>query len=864
MIRTTGRGAARGRAPAMAAFCLTLMFVALGVEGAARAQTGPAPAAQPAASASSTPDIAPAPSQAAPKAQTPPAASSPAPRAQLPQSPALVEATRAQVSGALDRADDRLKQVQAIFARSELSESDFTRMRELAAAASRDAETALQTLRPLLDASKSWLDQLGPKPDEKTGTPESAEAAATRADLQKAYNDLDGSAKLARILIVGADQANAKIAAKRREMFARALFQRASSIASPALWSAVAADVPRAARSLVMLSKDWAAALSARAKGWEVAVVVLYMLGAFLAAPPLRRMAQHALDKRRGSGDEPDELQKNLFAAWSAVVIASMPILAVWGGLTLLEGFDLMTPRFAPILKTMGEATARISITAGLLWGMLAPNRPAWRLFDLTDSVVVRIIGMGMRIAIALSVMKILEATLDATAASLAITVVVRGITALAVAVMLARGLSAVAAMRTSADDDRYAALRAIGWAAALTIAAAALAGYVAAAAFLVEQVTWAAGVLATLYMLLNIVSHGAGKLLSADGKIARALSAMIGLKRQSLPQIAVASSGALSLVLIAGAVALIVAPWGIESQDMFDYLRGALGRVKIGDVDLSLSTIVGAVAIFLILWGLTRALQGWLSRSLLPATQLDQGLRDAIRASFGYIGVAFAALTALAHVGFGVEKLALVASALSVGIGFGLQSIVSNFVSGLIVLWERAIRVGDWIAVGGEEGYVRRINVRSTEIETFDRVLVVMPNSNLVSGVVKNWVRGDKGGRIKIRVATRREADPEAVRDLIATCAKSHDSVQRIPAPNVLFLSFDQLALHFELVCFIADVETSVRIKSELTFVIFGALREADLLPNLAPLEALPREGAPAAGLAAVKGVLGGGDPLT
>lgn len=768
--------------------------------------------------------------------------------AQTSTTPAIVEATRAKVVRSLDLAEDSLKQVAAIFARPSLNDGDFARLRELVAVASSEADKTLETLRPLMEAARSRLDQLGPKPDEKTGSPESPEAAATRAEQVKAFNDLDAAVKRARLVTLEADQANAAIAAKRRQIFTLALLERSSSIAAPSLWADVAADLPRVLSSLATLSSDWAAAVAARAKGWEVVGLLGYMLAALLAALPLRRAARRALDKRRRSGAAPDDLHKYVFAAWSAVVIASMPILAVAGGLALLDAFDLTTPRFAPILKAMGEATARVSITAGLLWGMLAPNQPTWRLFDLSDPVVDRIIGLGMRIAIALSVMKILEATLDATAASLAMTVAARGVVALAVALMLARGLSAVAGMRTASDDDRYAAMRAIGWAAALTIGAAALAGYVAAAAFLVEQLTWTAGVGATLYLLLGIVSNGASKLFSAEGRVAHALSAMIGLKPQSLPQIAVATSGALSLLLIAGAVALIVAPWGIESQDMLGYVRGALGRVKIGDVDLSLSTIVGAATLFLVLWGLTRTLQRWLARKLLPATQLDQGLRDAIRASFGYVGVALAALAGLAHLGFGVEKLALVASALSVGIGFGLQSIVSNFVSGLIVLWERAIRVGDWISVGGEEGYVRRINVRSTEIETFDRVLVVMPNSNLVSGVVKNWVRGDKGGRIKIRVATRREADPQEARELIVGCAKAHEAVERIPAPSALFLAFDQVALHFELICFIGDVEISGRVKSELTFAIFEAMRGAELLPPPAPYEGWP---GPAAGRA-------------
>lgn len=129
----------------------------------------------------------------------------------------------------------------------------------------------------------------------------------------------------------------------------------------------------------------------------------------------------------------------------------------------------------------------------------------------------------------------------------------------------------------------------------------------------------------------------------------------------------------------------------------------------------------------------------------------IDTGLRNSIKTSLGYVGFITAVALALGYLGLSFDKLAIVAGALSVGIGFGLQSIVSNFVSGLILLWERAIRVGDWIVVGDEQGFVRRINVRSTEIETFDRAMMIVPNSNLVTGVVKNWVRTDRVGRLKI-----------------------------------------------------------------------------------------------------------------
>jgi small-conductance mechanosensitive channel len=385
--------------------------------------------------------------------------------------------------------------------------------------------------------------------------------------------------------------------------------------------------------------------------------------------------------------------------------------------------------------------------------------------------------------------------------------------------------------------------LRAFGWIVAVAIFVAALTGYIAAAAFLVDQLAWISGVATTAYLALKIVTLGVERTLAPDGRVGRELSTTIGVRTPALGQASVLISGAFSLFLIAVALAMIAAPWGFQSNDLLGYLRSALFGFKVGDLTISLSTILGAGALFALVLLVTRGLQRWLEARLLPATSLDQGLRDAIRASIGYLGFAMAGAVALGHVGLGFDRIAIVAGALSVGVGLGLQSIVSNFVSGLIVLWERAIRVGDWIVVGGEQGYVRRINVRSTEIETFDRALVVMPNSNLVNGVVKNWVRGDRGGRVKIEIATSRDVDPDVVRGILIRVAKAHDSVQKIPAPNVLFVSFDDTHMNFELVCFIDDVEQANRVKSDLHFEIFRVFREEGLTaPSAGPNDAIEK----------------------
>ena len=277
-------------------------------------------------------------------------------------------------------------------------------------------------------------------------------------------------------------------------------------------------------------------------------------------------------------------------------------------------------------------------------------------------------------------------------------------------------------------------------------------------------------------------------------------------------------------------AATAVLEPWGVQSQDMFRTLRAAYFGFAFGGVTLSVSSLVTAAVVFVLALFVTRLIQNWLRSRLLPQTRLDPGVGNSISTIFGYVGVLVAVLLAGAEIGLDMQKLALVAGGLSVGIGFGLQTIANNFVSGLILLWERGIRVGDWVVVGAEQGFVRRINARSTEIETLDRATLIVPNSMLVTGVVKNWVLSDRVGRIIITINVAYESDAEAVRDLMIAAAKAEGLVLAIPAPTVLFSEFGDWALKFTLVCFVDDIETAERTKSDMNFDILRRMREADI----------------------------------
>ena len=256
---------------------------------------------------------------------------------------------------------------------------------------------------------------------------------------------------------------------------------------------------------------------------------------------------------------------------------------------------------------------------------------------------------------------------------------------------------------------------------------------------------------------------------------------------------------------------------------------RTAFFGFKVGDVDISPASIVIAIGHFRPHLGGGACAAALARGKPSAATGLDAALGNSITTSLGYVGFILAAGLALGYLGLSFDKLAIVAGALSVGIGFGLQSIINNFVSGLILLWERAVRVGDWIIVGGDQGFVRRINIRSTEIETVDRAQVIIPNSSLITGVVKNLVRNDRTGRIVIPVTVAGAADPEKVREVLFAAAKGNDRVLNIPTPQIFFTGMSGSALTFELAAFIADIETMARVRSDLHFEIFKQIKAHD-----------------------------------
>jgi potassium-dependent mechanosensitive channel len=755
-------------------------------------------------------------------------------------------------------------QIEAALQRDSLNDSRLADLRARIDPILVTIETIVQQEQPRADEIKARIEKLGPAPDAAKGGTESADVARDRAEQQKHWKELDDTLRLAQALALRANQAKEAIASRRLQNFTREILKQGDSVASPLLWINVAKGAPSDLRALRFLAAQWWEAILNNLTWYKIATLIGFAALLIFGAPRAWRWVLSGSWRKQQDGeDHPDlsKLAKALVAIRMVILSVLVPVVVLLLLQMLLQHFGLVPGRVESILDGFFTSLAMVVSVSGLALGILAPGQPTIRLLDMPNRMARELWRMIRLVAIISAVDTLVEAFQKAIVASLPSTVASKGVFAVLAAFAIMRGLRRAFSTGSGEAQPVLAGwltwVRLGSWGMALMIFMAALLGFVSLADFLVGQALWitALGLVATLLLVLIEEFLGVG--LSARGAFGRRVHLATGIATKSLDQLGVLGSGLARLILFTILGFLLLAPWGVDSSNLLGTVRAAFFGFQVGGVTISLSSIAIAIALFALGFLITRAIQNWLETRYLPHTGLDVGLRNSIRTIFGYIGTIISAMIALGQLGLSLEKLTIVAGALSVGIGFGLQSIVNNFVSGLILLWERPIRVGDYIVVGDEQGTVKRINVRATEIETFDRASLIIPNSEFISGRVKNWMHADRTARIIIPVNVAYDADPDEVKALLLEAALAHREVMSEPKPFVQFKNLGESGLDFELYCYV-DVDARGPTRSELLFDIFRRLKDARIeIPyptRRLEISGVPGGGFPMSGLAREK----------
>ncbi|MGZ8402016.1 MAG: DUF3772 domain-containing protein [Rhodoplanes sp.] len=683
------------------------------------------------------------------------------------------------------------------------------------------------TLESNLNEIVSHLKQLG-DPPESSDTPEDPNIVAERERLTNEQGEFEATLKNARYIATRSEDVSNKVNDLRRGLFTRELFARSAGLANPTFWRDVSDALPAEATRVGQLLRAWwiFARDTGGRGGWIGAIVTLagFALAAFLVMRWWRgRLTDQAPTTRFHRASQ-------AFFVMLGDAIAMPATLTVF--VLVLENYGLMPAWIRNIGVGAATAVATATFGRGVAIALFAPRRPQWRLFAWNDVEAARLATHLTWSARVLGLAIFLNLMHKTTAAPISLTVATSALLAFAItaigAHLIWRTTAGTSGGSTAGPGQR--GLRVLLIIAVVAIAISLAAGYVALAAFLAGRLVVALALVGGLIIADAFIDALFTELLAGDSERGRAVAALLGVSRRGLDLLATLFSALTRLTLVILAILAVVGPWGVFADDMFAAVAEAAFGWTVGGVTVSIHTLIGAIAILLLGILAVRGAQRWLSRSFLPRTALDPGLQHSISALFGYAGLIAVLSLVMGAFGIDLQKIALIAGALSVGIGFGLQSIVSNFVSGLILLAERPIRVGDLVNVKNEEGIVRRISVRATEIETFDRASVIIPNSEFITGVVKNWTHANTLARITLKVRVAFGSDVEKVRGLLAACALEHPSVLRTPPPGVYLIAFGDIGLDFELRCILSNVENALAAKSDLHVAVLQRFRDAGI----------------------------------
>jgi potassium-dependent mechanosensitive channel len=691
----------------------------------------------------------------------------------------------------------------------------------------RNANTAIaQRGSVAARALQAQLDSLGPPPTD--GTSEATEIANRRAELQAEIARANEPVRTAEETLKRTQLLIGELDRMIRQREQERLLTRYPTPLSPAAWILTGKEFTaltlRLWRESYELLESPSNAQRIRGVLPSVAALAIFALAFLLYFQP-------AVIRRLQTASSEDDKRARRWSVLFAVNLSRivLPAIAAFALVLIIPLLDL-TPNALATTAKIAPAIAVILIVAHWLGHTLfAPTAPDIRLLALDDGAAQRGLRLCQGLGLAISLGLVTETLKRDNPLSEATISVLSAPIIIAVAVLLWQlaslfGKSVRAAKEETAseagprqfDSGFLKLLSTLMRLSSVVAVVLTLFGYVELARYV------------TIPMVLTIAQFGLGLFLFHI--IMAIFQAFMDRDNASEHDPMLLVPFGVIFLLTVLFVPLLALTWGARPTDIAEIWRLLTNGVQVGDIHLSLNVVITLVVVFILGAVITRWLQRLLRLSVLPRTRLDPGARTALVTGIGYVGLTLSALISVSSAGLNLSSLAVIFGALSVGIGFGLQAIVSNFVSGIILLVERPIKEGDWIEVSGYSGFVRKISVRSTRLETFDRHDVIIPNSDLITGTVKNMTLTTKTGRLIVPVGVAYGSDIEKCRSILLEIARAHPVVLAKPEPAVLFIGLGESSLDFEIRCFLRDVGEIMNAKSDILFQIYLELGKAGI----------------------------------
>ncbi|TPL24188.1 mechanosensitive ion channel family protein [Mesorhizobium sp. B2-4-10] len=683
---------------------------------------------------------------------------------------------------------------------------------------SRQSLNSALAFRTRLSEINSRLEQLGPAP--AAGQPPEPDIVSTeRQALVSEKAEINAVIAQAQTLSIRISGMIDKIGNMRSALFRNLLTKR--YVLSDALSPQVFSDARDEFGNFYKAVSSWLS-FAFRFKFQAILAATFVALGLALVLLVGGRRLFGRVFEADPSNEDPSYLSRLSVAFWSTL----LPTLAVGAflGSTIFffNYYNVLRGDIGLFLNALATVIGVVFCVNRLANAALEPRLPNWRLIPVESGPARWLVRLTTAMAVVISVNTFLSVINDKMGSPLSLTIARSFVATIVVGIILIL----MAMLRPfKARDGSWrpwpAWLRYLALALGLFTIIAALLGYIGLALFVSLQVVVTGTALVTAYIGFLSAQAIGDEGAFANTSVGRWLSVNSSYEDTALDQLGLVVSVAINVMIVLVFLPLILLMWGFQPGDIQAWAYKLATGINIGSVTISVTGILSGIVVFIIGYFLTRWFQGWLDGSVMARGKVDTGVRNSIRLAVGYAGVALAALIGISAAGIDLSSLALVAGALSLGIGFGLQNVVSNFVSGLILLAERPFKVGDWIVAGDISGTVKKISVRATEIETFQRQSVILPNSNLINNAVGNWTHRNKLGRIDIKVGVAYGSDVKQVHAVLLEIARGHPLVLKNPEPFVLFSNFGPAALEFEIRLFLADVMNGNIVQNDIRFTV-------------------------------------------